>query len=65
MDDSGETRDDIKLPEGEVGAELQAKFDAGDDVMATVLGACGEEMIIAAKPMEVVPPAGSEQRLSA
>ena len=52
MDDSGETRDDIKLPEGEVGAELQAKFDAGDDVMATVLGACGEEMIIAAKPMK-------------
>lgn len=49
MDDSGETRDDLKVPDTDIGTELQTRHDAGDSIMATVLGACGEEMIIAVK----------------
>ena len=51
MADDGDTRDDIKVPEGDVGKEITAKFEAGGDFMVTVLKACGEEMAIATKAM--------------
>ena len=49
MDDNGETRDDIKVPETDVGADLKTRFEAGENLMATVLSACDEEMIVAVK----------------
>lgn len=49
MSDAGETRDDIKLPEGDLGKEISTKFDKGEQLMLTLLGACGDEMIIACK----------------
>merc|ERR1712035_69342 len=30
MDDSGDQREDIKVPDGEVGEEIKSKFDAGE-----------------------------------
>jgi len=51
MDDGGDTRDDIKLPEGDIGKEIKEKFEnAGHDMLlVTVLSACGEEMAVGIK----------------
>lgn len=49
MDDSSDTRSDIKLPEGDLGQEIKTKFDNGDAVKVTVLQALGEEAIITCK----------------
>ncbi len=40
---SGDTKDDIKVPEGELGEQLKAAFEEGRDLVITVLGAMGEE----------------------
>ena len=49
MDDSSDTRSDIKLPEGDLGQDIKSKFENGDGVKVTVLQALGEEAIIACK----------------
>lgn len=49
MDDSGDTREDIKLPEGELGEEIKAKHEAGESLLVTILTACGEEMAVGIK----------------
>jgi len=49
MDDSGATRDDLKVPEGDIGNEIMAADSEGKDILCTVLGACGEEAVIATK----------------
>lgn len=49
MDDSSDIRSDIKLPEGDLGAEIRAKFDSGESLKVTVLQALGEESIMSYK----------------
>jgi len=49
MDDAGNTRDDLKLPEGDIGEEIKSAIDDGKDILCTVLSACGEEAVIATK----------------
>jgi len=49
MDDSGETREDLKVPEGDIGEECKAATSEGRDILCTVLSACGEEAVIATK----------------
>ena len=49
MDDSSDTRSDIKLPEGELGQEIKSKFESGEGLKVTVLQALGEEAIITCK----------------
>ena len=49
MEDNGDMREDLKIPEGDLGKEIQSKFDNGDEFMCTVLKAVGEEQIIALK----------------
>jgi len=49
MDDSGETRDDLKCPEGTVGDEINAAIEKEQDILVTCLSAIGEEMVIATK----------------
>lgn len=44
MADNGDLREDLKVPEGEVGAQLRAEYDAGKDILCTVLKSCGEEV---------------------
>lgn len=51
MDESGEVREDIKNPESDIGKEIKTKFDAGNDILVTVISAMGEEAAIATKPM--------------
>jgi len=49
MDDSGDTREDLKIPEGDIGEECKSATADGRDIMCTVLSACGEEAVIATK----------------
>ncbi len=46
---NGDTKSDLKCPEGEVGDLLKADFDAGKDILVAVLKAMGEECIIGHK----------------
>jgi len=49
MSDGGDLREDLKLPDGDLGAQLKAEFDNGREILCTVLKACGEEVVIAIK----------------
>ncbi len=51
MGENGETRADIKIPENDIGKEIQAKHVAEAEILVTVLSACGDEMAIGHKPM--------------
>merc|ERR1719348_2225179 len=47
MDDTGETREDLKCPEGDVGEEIRKAIDGEVDILVTCLSAVGEECVIA------------------
>lgn len=49
MYDNGEMKEDLKLPDDDVGKEIQAKFDNGETFMVTVLAACDDERIVGTK----------------
>ena len=51
MEDSGDQREDLKLPDNDLGNEIKAKFEAEDQFMVTVLSAMGEECIVGIKAM--------------
>merc|ERR1711964_382920 len=62
--ESGETKDDLNLPtfvkigeptddDKRLTTEILAAQDKGDDMMAIVLSACGQEKIIALKASEI------------
>jgi len=45
----GTTREDLKLPAGELGQQIKADFEAGKDLMLTVQAAMGIEAVITYK----------------
>ncbi|KAI8991428.1 eukaryotic translation initiation factor 5A [Mycotypha africana] len=45
----GSTKDDVKLPEGELGEELEADFDEGKELIVSVVSAMGEEHALSFK----------------
>ncbi|QKX53464.1 uncharacterized protein TRUGW13939_00543 [Talaromyces rugulosus] len=50
MDDGGNTKDDVKVPDGEVGDRINKLFtDEGKDVSVTVMSAMGEEVAVECK----------------
>lgn len=49
MNDGGDLREDLKIPEGDLGTQLRAEFDAGKELVCTVLKSCNEETVIAIK----------------
>ncbi|KAE8748159.1 hypothetical protein FOCC_FOCC005162 [Frankliniella occidentalis] len=49
MSDGGELREDLKIPEGELGVQLKTEFDAGKELLCTVMTAVGEECVIGIK----------------
>uniref|UniRef100_A0A3B3ZQ43 Eukaryotic translation initiation factor 5A n=1 Tax=Periophthalmus magnuspinnatus TaxID=409849 RepID=A0A3B3ZQ43_9GOBI len=49
MDDSGATKEDLRLPDNEVGTEIGKKFDNGESFLVTVLKAVGQEAVVATK----------------
>lgn len=50
MNDKGDTRDDLKIPEGEVGQKIRDEFGKEDiSVIVTVMSAVGTECIVGCK----------------
>lgn len=49
MNPDGSTKDDVKLPEGELGEKIQADFDEGKDLLVTIVSAMGEEAAVTYK----------------
>jgi len=51
MDEGGDVREDVKIPDNDLGTEIRQKFEDGEDVVCTVLCAMGIEEVIATKVM--------------
>ncbi|XP_012692491.1 eukaryotic translation initiation factor 5A-2 [Clupea harengus] len=51
LKDNGDLREDLRLPEGDLGKEIENKFEANEDIMISVLSAMGEECAVAIKAM--------------
>ena len=49
MDDGGDTKEDIRVPENEVGKEITTRFQNDEGIMVTILFAMGEEAAVAVK----------------
>lgn len=49
MTQDGTAKDDVKLPEGDLGGQIQNDFDAGKDLLVTIVSAMGEEAAISFK----------------
>lgn len=49
MTTDGTGKDDVKVPEGEIGDQLQAAFEEGKDIMVTIVAAMGEEQALSFK----------------
>ena len=49
MTNDGTAKDDVKVPEGDLGKQIQDDFDAGKDILVTIVAAMGEEAAISSK----------------
>ncbi|EIW56571.1 eukaryotic translation initiation factor 5A [Trametes versicolor FP-101664 SS1] len=49
MSQDGNPKDDVKVPEGELGKQIQTDFDDGKDLLVTIISAMGEEQAISVK----------------
>jgi len=49
MTSEGDTKDDVKLPEGSLGNEIQTAFDDGRELLVTIVAAMGEEAALSYK----------------
>ncbi|KAJ2726983.1 translation initiation factor eIF5A [Coemansia sp. Benny D115] len=49
MNDGGDMKEDVKLPEGELGDSIKADFEEGKDILVTVLSSMGEEQAVSHK----------------
>ncbi|XP_028330831.1 eukaryotic translation initiation factor 5A-1 isoform X1 [Gouania willdenowi] len=54
LQDSGEVREDLKIPEGDLGKEIESKHDAGEEILITVLNAMDEEAAIGIKALGAI-----------
>ena len=45
MDADGNSKDDVKLPEGDLGKEITAGFEEGKDLLVTIISAMNEEQV--------------------
>jgi translation initiation factor 5A len=45
----GTMKDDVKLPEGELGEKLEAEFEEGKELVVSVVSAMGEEHCLSYK----------------
>ena len=45
MTNDGTAKDDVKVPEGDIGNEISAAFDEGKELLVTIVSAMGEEQV--------------------
>jgi translation initiation factor 5A len=45
MSQDGAPKDDVKVPEGEIGTQITSSFDDGKDLLVTIVSAMGEEQV--------------------
>jgi hypothetical protein len=45
MTTEGVSKDDVKVPEGDLGKQIEADFEAGKDLIVTIISAMGEEAV--------------------
>jgi translation initiation factor 5A len=41
----GTPKDDVKVPEGDIGAQIKAGFEEDKELLVTIVGAMGEEQV--------------------
>ena len=49
MQEDGSSKDDVKVPEGDLGKQIQSDFDEGKELIVMVTSAMGEEHCLAYK----------------
>ena len=49
MSTDGTSKDDVRVPEGDLGKQIQGDFDEGKDLLVTIVSAMGEEQAISYK----------------
>jgi len=49
MDDNGDTREDLKCPDGDIGEEIKSAISEEREILCTVLSALNEECVVATK----------------
>jgi translation initiation factor 5A len=49
MDGDGNSKDDVKVPEGDLGKQISEGFEEGKDLLVTVVAAMGEEQAMSFK----------------
>jgi len=49
MTSDGTAKDDVKVPEGDLGKEIETGFEEGKDLLITVVSSMGEEMALGQK----------------
>ena len=45
MTQDGTSKDDIRVPDGDLGVQITAGFEDGKDLLITVIAAMGEELV--------------------
>lgn len=51
MTNDGTPKDDVKVPESELGTTIQASFEEGKDLLVTIISAMGEEQVCPVTPV--------------
>jgi len=49
MTNDGTAKDDVKVPEGDMGKQITDGFEEGKDILVTIVSAMGEEAAISFK----------------
>lgn len=49
MSQDGTSKDDVRVPEGDIGTQITAAFDEGKDLLVTIVAAMNEEQAISFK----------------
>ena len=49
MEKDGSTKDDVKLPEGELGEKMEQDFEEGKELIVSVVSSMGEEHALSYK----------------
>ena len=45
MTQDGVSKDDVKVPEGDIGTQISTGFEEGKDLLVTIVAAMGEEQV--------------------